>query len=1053
MAGIELHFSNRSEGLVDLLADHLSEPSRFPLRPELILIQSKAMERYLSLELADRLGIAANLDFVFPEQLLKRLLARPDHDRFPFGRASLTWMLFDLLPEVSRRPGFESLRAYPGLDEERRCYRLALRIASLFDRYLIYRFDWIEEWTRGELDARQGWQPLLWRALLERFEQFDYPGRRRSLVQTIAEHLENGQFPERMLIFGISHLPPLYAQVLSELSAFVSIVGFGFAPDANALNDDATAGAPTGRHSTPDDHQFQAEPTGSFFQLLRNHQAHVVPHFGTQMEGPPSTLHWLQARLSHPETAGNEAPARDRSVSVHNCHSAHREVQALFDWLHDAFATDPGLKPHEIVVLCPRISDYAPYIHAVFGNPEEKLLDLPYSVSDSTPPAAQEYATALQALLGLRETRVATDEVLALLELEPIQKRLGLENEDLNLIRSWIEQAGIRWGFDAEHRASLNLPREERHSWRRGLDRLLLGVALPADSTFAHLPTVLELPHEEALLLARLSHFVESLQKLHAALQKRRPVPDWIELVRETSKDFLYDARGVEAARLEYVLREAGREIEETGIAQRLACNFEVFLDFLLPRLEERGGASGFLEGAITFSALLPMRTIPARIVCLIGMNEGVFPARDRRLSFDLMLAFPRPGDPHRPSEDRVLFLETVLSCRERLFISYSGQSARTGRSRPPSILVQEITEKLGDGSQSETIIGHRLQAFHPDYFETGGTLFSYSRHNFTAARGLLLKDSQYLPVFIPSNLRCEVPTGTDPTPISVPEFARFFLNPARAWLDQNPGLRLPRADAIASTVEPLEAGGLVEYQTLNRATRRMLGGRPITAEELLEDLPHGNPGRVQSRRIEEAAGRLLSTVRREMGAPAGELPGGELLLQAHVLRVGPCDSYRTGTLFLRPGQINGRDLLEAWIEHLLRSALGQNDGDAWLFGRREIYRLTGPREAGPARDMLLDLEQLYRRGHESLLNFAPRTAFVYARALRDGKDRGAALRAARDQWHGRFGEEGGESREPHFQLAFRHRDLFAGADALDEFSELALRIFDPLLRYLETSS
>ena len=169
MSGIELHFSNRSESLVEILAEHLSEPNGRPLQPELILIQSKAMERYLSLELADRLGIAANLDFVFPEQLLKRLLARPNQDRFPFGRASLAWMIFDLLPELRDRPGFEDLQAYPDLDQERRCYRLALRIAALFDRYLIYRFDWIEKWTRGETESQPGWQPLLWRALLERF--------------------------------------------------------------------------------------------------------------------------------------------------------------------------------------------------------------------------------------------------------------------------------------------------------------------------------------------------------------------------------------------------------------------------------------------------------------------------------------------------------------------------------------------------------------------------------------------------------------------------------------------------------------------------------------------------------------------------------------------------------------------------------------------------------------------------------------------------------------------------------------------------------------------
>ena len=111
------------------------------------------------------------------------------------------------------------------------------------------------------------------------------------------------------------------------------------------------------------------------------------------------------------------------------------------------------------------------------------------------------------------------------------------------------------------------------------------------------------------------------------------------------------------------------------------AISSEPVLERLTEKLNETRGAKGFISGRVTFCAMLPMRSIPFKVICIIGLNENTFPRQKSSLEFDLMAKHPVKGDRNNRDSDRYLFLETLISAKERLILSYVGQSEGTTKS------------------------------------------------------------------------------------------------------------------------------------------------------------------------------------------------------------------------------------------------------------------------------------------------------------------------------------------------------------------------------------
>lgn len=1071
---LTLYTGNRMELLIAQLAALVGESPLPPLEPETIVVQSSGMERWVAMELASRLGGWANADYPFPNALVwqafRAVLGNlpTEAETSPFAAEPLRWRLLGLLPTVIGRPECAPLRAYLADDGDgRKLLQLAGTIADTFDQYGLYRPELLLRWERGEGD---GWQPCLWRLLAATPSVPHRAALLAAFRRAITRH--RGPlpgFPARISLIGISTLPPFHLEVLTRLAAHLPVNLFLLnpcraywgkivsareqarlerqRPEAAGLDDYFEAGNPLLASLGRSGRDF-------FELLLGGEEAGVAVEAFAESPGTTALgmvqgdILDLRDRTPAGATRGVLAPG-DASIRVHSCHSPLREVEVLYDTLLDLFAADPTLTPREVLVMTPEIEAYAPYVSAVFGSPEAPERRIPYAVADRSLRREGVVAEALIRLLRLAESRCTAGEVLDLLALAPVARRYAITPRDLTLIRDWVREVGIRWGIDGSDRREQQLPPFAENSWRAGLDRLLLGYALTGEEEGRFCAGIL--PYDrvagEGAVLGALLEFTGRLFATLRQLRQPRPAPDWLALLRSVLSEFIAADRDEEQER-----RAVGETLDELAAAWQVAAFAgELTLEQLLGWLEERlarvGQGGGFLAGGVTFCAMLPMRSIPFRVIALLGMNDGVFPRRTPPPGFNLIAASPRPGDRSLRDEDRYLFLEALLSARERLHISYVGQGIVDGGERPPSVLVSELLDYLqrgfvaADGGDplATVVVRQRLQPFSHDYFRDGGRapLFSYSCENLA---GSIAVGSGGEPApFIATPL----PVPHDLMTVSLADLAAFLANPARQFLRLRLGVHLEWGEELLKENEPFLPDPLERYQLDQAVVAAALDGTdPDLQREVLRGkglLPPGVVGAELFRNRLTAAGDFIA----EVGAAraAGTLPPLEVDLPLAGLRlVGRLDRVGSHALIrYRYTKLKAKDRLRAWLEHLVLNAAAS----AGYPRRTILFASDATVTYEPLADAAADLArlgELYRRGLSAPLRFFPESSLEYARKQREPKKADKALGDARKKWHGSESHPG-EAQNPAFRRCFG-----PGEPLDDDFAAVALAVYGPLL-------
>ena len=1068
MPGLKLFTSNRLEALAGELSEILRQPLASATVPEIILVQSRGMERWLSLEMARRLGICANIRFPFPNHFVEELFRTvlPDRPGSPaFDPEVLAWRVMRLLPRCLGGEEFRPLKAY--LDDDDRGvkrYQLSRIIARLFDQYLVYRPDMVLGWESGK---DRHWQAVLWRALAA-----EGPGSHRAARWKEALARLQGPVPEgappmpgRISVFGISALPPFHLRLLDAIARTVDVNLFVMNPCREywyLIYSDREMRRLVDRLGTvPSDETLHLERGNSLLAsmgALGRDFLRMVYDMGceeadvSEQPGGESLLSLIQSdilNLRDREEGGGRATIApdDDSIRIHSCHSPMREVEVLQDRILELLERDPSLTPADILVMTPEIETYAPYIEAVFSLPRDDRRRVPFSVADRGLRRQSVIADTFLRLLDLEGSRMGATEVASLLETDALRRRFGLATDDLALIHRWIRDTGIRWGVDESSRLREGLPAFAENTWRSGIDRLLLGYALPAREEGLFMGIF---PHEgmaegEAAALGSFLAFLERLFAFAESLGQQRALADWASHLR-AALDGFFLPEGVEedeVQTLRRLLADVARLQGQSGFVE--AVDAGIVKAHLEEALREPGFASGFITGGITFCAMLPMRSIPFRVVCLIGLDDGAYPRQTTAPGFDLMKEHPRPGDRSRRLDDRYLFLESLLSAREKLCISYTGQSIQDNSPRPPSVLVSELLDTIEQGFEipgvkdirDAIVVKHRLQAFNPEYFRAG-RLHSYSAENAAAAAAAVCPPVGKLP-FIASALPEPPPEWRT---VDVHALARFFANPARHLLTRRLGVRLDEEGALLDDVEPMSIEGLERYELGGRIAARCIegleAGELLPALRALGRLPPGTPGECWFHDLCAGADAFAARVKPHLqGDPLGPV---DLDCELGPFRVtGRLEIGRPAALVqYRYADIRAKDLLRAWIHHL---CLGIGAGDRYpgrcvVVGRDRGYTL-GPVPDGE--QLLWGLLEIYWRGMTMPLRFFPETARVYVANLLKGKTGEEALKAASRTWGADRGYA--EGRDPYFQFCF------GGPDPLDgEFRELAGAILGPLL-------
>lgn len=1083
MPGLILHTANQLDLLAQQLSQVVSTPLGSPFTPEIVVVQSLASRRWLSLEIARLQGICANYDFPFLGDFVAQIVNQASPAEAPAERMStepLTWNIDALLPRCLARKEFEPVAKYLQDGDSLKRFHLASRLANLFDQYRVYRPEMVSDWTASR-KARKGdeaWQAALWRQLGEA------PAFDRILDRLRTRGFEDATqlgFPERVSIFAPTSIPPAYLDLLFQLSRVRELHLFLLRPSREYRGNDPTAkqrarlglsasDPAAGNPLVTSWGKVEADLTDLL--LEREERLGVAIESGSEefKEFKPLTLldtiksDILSAhnRGAESENIGEAVPRAtvepgDPSLMLHACHSPMREVEVLYDQLLNCFETIPDLRPRDIIVMTPEIEKYAPLIRGVFGYPEDELMRIPYSLADRHPRSESVPIDTFLTLLDLPGSRYAASQIFALLSSRSIRRRFQFSDEDLSLIRDWIDDTAIRWGVDAADRTRAGLPALDPNTWRHGLDRLLLGYAMEGNKKLLFEGV---LPHDEvegdgAEVLGRFISATEALFRLTENFEHPRPLAGWAEPLLETIEQFLEPA-DEEELRDVRLLRATADRLRTLRDSVDAAGNvdFRVVRQYLTEQLATMEQRGHFFTGGVTFCALKPVRSIPARVVCLLGINDQVFPRRPQPAQFDLMARSARPGDPSARQDDRYSFLETLLSARERLLISYVGRSAVHNKEIPPSVVVSELLDYLGNafvfpGKKSArefVVTEHPLQAFSPRYFSTAGPserFFSYSEANAEASRSITARHAPEMPPFI-----------TDPLPqieesnrnVELRELIDFWKNPSKYFVKKRLGLSLWESDACLSDNEPIQLDNLERY----RIKQELLADE-MEAEELLPlaafqargILPAGVMGELHLRSMTLEVQKLARVVRDHIGQGKKD-EAVDVDLQLKTFRLGGKihSLYQGTSVLFRTAKLNPKDHLRAWLEHLVLCALAEGGKpETVLIGKDAVVVFGG---VSSAHAELQTLSELFWEGLTQPLRFFPVSGMAFVEAERSRK--GDPFKKASDKWEGMWRKN--EKREGEKDDVFIAR-CFDGPDALDErFARLARLVFGPMLQH-----
>ncbi|MEH6577074.1 MAG: exodeoxyribonuclease V subunit gamma [Amphritea sp.] len=1081
-----IYHSNKLDMLKDLLVEMISrEPLANPFDAETILVQSPGMAQWLKLEMAEKLEIAANIDFPLPASFLWSSFSTVLDgvpERSAFNKEALTWTLMELLPQQLQRDEFSVLQQYLHDDDQQfKLYQLCGKVADIFDQYLVYRPDWIASWEQGDtlvdITHQHPWQPILWQLLVERIAQLGLSHwHRGNMFSGFVDGLLKGGFdrsrlPERLFVFGISALPQNFIDSLQALGKTIDVHLMITNPCRYFWGDIV-------------DPKFLARLNQQWLLKpgmdAQNYFSHGNPLLSSMGKLGRDYLYQLQ-ELAAPEIDLFEAPVeatlltqiqqdilelqdpsasgfsdessktlidnQDCSIQLHSVHSPLREVEVLHDRLLAILDADHSESPRDIIVMMPDVATYAPYIEAVFGNtPAERYI--PYSISDRTLEQESPLLLSFMKLLELPTSRLTVSDVLEILEVPAVMRRFELDEDSFDRIRRWVEETNIRWGLDAEQRDALELPAFEQNSWRFGLKRMLAGYAMGrTDNLWQGIEPYIEVEGLEAADLGQLAEFVELLDFCISGLGKTQTIEHWLAFLNEILlRAFLPDEQDeMVLSQIRKTLEQLQQQLQDSLYQTPISA--PVLQDYLKNHLGESRSSQRFLVGAVNFCTLMPMRSIPFRTVCLLGMNDGVYPRSIPPMGFDLMTEHPRRGDRSRRDDDRYLFLEALLSARDKLYISYVGRNVQDNSAKVPSVLISELVEycqnsyRLHEGALLDQLLTeHPLQPFSPSYFDpvTGNKLFSYAADWLP----VVVRDEQPQVPFIAAPLAQE-----SLEQLELNELLAFVRNPVKHFFQRRLKVYFIDHAITHQDEEPFQLDGLENYQLKQLLLATALKGesqeQQINRVQASGLLPVGLAGKLQTRKLLHDCAEMAEKI-----APlfSDNPQRRECRLQFDETQLTGWlrDYHEQGLLRYRPANMKGRDLALLWIEHLVAQAMGHTS-ESYFFGLSGRYWFK-PVARELAYEYLSDWITLYKQGLCEPMPLLPDTAWELV-SVTQSKDQETGLAKAQACFTpDRFTQgEGGD-----MYIARVYADFAALGP---RFIELSNRFYGPLLDYVTDSN
>lgn len=983
---------------------------------------ARGVERWLSQRLSHVLGhgtgadgVCAGVQFRNPHSLIAEITGTADDD--PWSPDAMVWPLLEVVDESLDQPWCRTLATHLGhfaTGEEKelrqgRRYSVARRIAGLFASYARQRPRLLADWRAGtvDLDADLGWQPPLWQALVDRVDADPPHVRHRETVARLCK--SPSDLPPRLSLFGHTRLPITEIELVDALSTHHDVHLWLPHPSDDMWRALSGARGPVPRRDDASHRAVHHPLLATLGRDLRELQMILPTDLATDeslggREHPATLLGWLQSDIAANAVRphGRTATAGDRSVQVHACHGQARQVDVLREVLLGLLADDPTLEPRDILVMCPDVEAYAPLINADFGlgdvlrgaHPAHQLR---MRLADRSLVQTNPLLGVASQLLALAGSRVTASEVLNLAQSAPVRARFGFTDDNLEDITRWVRQANVRWGFDQEHRQPYGVD-FVHNTWRFGVDRVLAGVAMSDD---AHAWVGATLPLDDVgsnrvELAGQLAEFVDRLERTVAALTGDHPLEHWLHALTEgiTMMTRVDDADAWQTSQMQ---REFGRVLNDAGPRANTVLRLPDVKALLERHLAGRPTRANFRTGTLTVCTMVPMRSVPHRVVCLVGLDDGVFPRQGVTDGDDVLARNPLTGERDSRSEDRQLLLDAVGAATEKLVVTYTGANANSGQPRPPAVPLAELLDALDATTpqrvRDQVVVHHPLQPFDIRNVIPGklvpGVPFTFDSTVLKAARASSSERSEQ-PKFISGPLPAQPHDD-----VALADLVGFFKDPVKGFFRALEYTLPWDVDGVSDEIS-VDIDALEQWAVGDRMLTDMLRGMSPDdarqAEWRRGTLPPGQLGWRKAGELREQATVLASTALAHRTADPEaydvdvDLGAGRRLTGT----VSPVfDDHLVSVTY---SKLDGKHLLASWIPLLaLYAQHPERDWTAICIGRARRSARPSQRGLGqprqPAADLLRDLVAIYDAGRREPLPLPVKTSYAWASARLEGGD------------------------------------------------------------------
>lgn len=1077
-----------------------------------IIIQSAGMQRWLSLRIADNLGITAGVEFYFLNGFFEEVIVSsyasaqaekldslsPDH---------LKWLIFAVLSELKDEKIFKALNSYIQGDMLKQL-QLAHKLAELYDKYTLYRADWLLSWAELGADGYSGeykdgfWLAELWKIVKSKTKLLSVAELSTNCIEWLAS--TDFFYSPPVHLFGVSSMPPLYLQILTEASRHMDVYFYylevsheywGLVRSEKELLRKAGSNYEEGNSLLA----TFGDRNKDFLNLLTNYAAdsgfvekenEVYGSHNDVTDCQLPLMSRLQAgvRFMTQPVKKSVVASSDRSVQFHSCCGRMRQVQALYQSLLDCFNVDNSLKPKDILVLTPVIRDFVPYIRAVFGSvSRDSNKYIPFTISDRAVIDDNNVCRGLLSVLRLFSGRFKVSEVWNIYSDPIFFECNGGVTEELDDVCGWINKLQTHWGVDGEHKKSVNGIIDNECTWKEAEERLLLGYATGDQDT------LFELRDGRKLLgvdvsgsIDALEHWLMFLAKIFDFKKRYSRVStavEWIDFTRSLLEGF-YSQSGNQKQDILLILDELAQVFFDVGISlDELA--FDVYFSEFSSALESVTSGTGFIMGGVTFCQFQPMRNIPGKIICMLGMDDGAFPRIIKPVTFDIAVKQRRLCDPSLKLDDQGGFLETILSVSEKLLIFYSGLGVKKGEELVPAVPIELLRDYIGryyldadggNGVLDQLTISHPLQSFSNKYFvsEDGNKLTSYSVEDYNVAVKIISQGRKSTnDLVLAQSVDIAESIAVQPI-LSLAELIKFFQSPCRYYLQQECNIYMESLDQVL----PEDAERLatdrgyklhdIKYDILQKRISGAQKEDIFNSIEAARVLPIGRLGSDTFGRLYEETDALANVLSGINYSNSGDLAGnilvdictdsmknmGEVKLEYTLEALNDLESIKVNTFYYFSNSISWRNLISVWLKHLVYSAvLNENE-----YFESHLYNSSGKLEFGYSRFSFLEAQrslQNYIFGYYTGLN-CPLPVFKGA-SLEYGKQRTSsrsaktveeALLLASQKYRGSgFGTDYPDSKDQYIAKCYGS-DFTDNAQNMEDFVYWAEKLVLPVYEF-----